>query len=114
MFINSEEILYGHTRLVAGSWTHLAATYDGTWQRLYINGVEVAQRVQTGLIASSSSALRIGGDSVWKQYFQGRIDEVRIYNRALSVSEIQADMDTPINLLHSLPPLSVGDAVQKN
>ena len=42
------------------------------------------------------------------------IDEVRIYNRALSASEIQADMDTPINLLNSLPPLSVGGAVQEN
>jgi hypothetical protein len=114
MSINGEEILYGRTSLVAGSWTHLAATYDGTWQRLYINGVEVAQQMQTGLIASSSGDLSIGGDSVWKQYFQGRIDEVRIYNRALSASEIQADMDTPINLLHNLPPLSVGDAAQKN
>ena len=112
--INGEEILYGLTRLVAGTWTHLAATYDGTWQRLYVNGVEVAQRAQPGLIASSSGVLRIGGDSVWGQYFQGRIDEVRIYNRALSTSEIQADMDTPINLLNSLPPLSVGGAVQEN
>jgi len=112
--INGEELLYGRMRLRAGTWTHLAATYDGTWQRLYINGVEVAQRAQTGLIASSSGVLRIGGDSVWGQYFQGRIDEVRIYNRALSASEIQADMDTPINLLNSLPPLSVGGAVQEN
>jgi hypothetical protein len=37
--------------------------------------------------------LRIGGNSLWGEYFEGRIDEVRIYNRALAATEIQADMN---------------------
>ena len=47
-------------------------------------------------MAVSTGALRIGGNSVWGEYFQGRIDEVRIYNRALTAGEIQADMSVPI------------------
>ena len=44
----------------------------------------------------SGSPLRIGGDSVWGEYFRGLIDEVRVYNRALTGGEIQTDMATPV------------------
>lgn len=91
-----ERILYGGSRLPANTWTHLAATYDGSVQRLYINGVQVASRNQTGPIAVSNGAVRIGGNAVWGEFFQGRIDEVRIYNRALSAAEIQQDMATRV------------------
>ncbi len=80
------------TTIPVNAWTHLTATYDGTTQRLYVNGVQVASRAQTGAIATSTSPLHIGGNSLWGEYFQGYIDEVRIYNRALSTSEIQTDM----------------------
>ncbi|MBI3852514.1 MAG: hypothetical protein HY298_19830, partial [Verrucomicrobia bacterium] len=48
------------------------------------------------LINPSTGALTLGGDALYGQYFAGRIDEVRVYNRALSVTEIQADMNTPV------------------
>ena len=54
--------------------------------RFYVNGVQVASQAQTGAIAISTNPLQIGGDSIYGQYFAGRIDEVRIYNRALSVA----------------------------
>ena len=38
-----------------------------------------------GALLTSTGALRIGGNSIWGEYFQGRIDEVRVYNRALAV-----------------------------
>jgi hypothetical protein len=66
-------------------------------QILYVNGVQVAIRPQTGPIKVSGGVLRIGGDSVWGDYFNGLIDEVRIYNRALSAGEVQADMALPIS-----------------
>jgi PKD repeat protein len=96
VFGTSEQILYGGTTLPPYAWTHLAATYDGTTQRLYVNGVQVGSRPYTGIIRASASPLRIGGDGIWGEFFQGLIDEVRIYNRALSVSEIQTDMSTPV------------------
>ena len=48
-------------------------------------------------IAVSSGALRIGSNSIWGEYFSGLIDEVRIYNRALTAAQIQQDMATPVN-----------------
>jgi hypothetical protein len=47
-------------------------------------------------MSNTTGPLRIGGNAVWTEFFNGRIDEVRIYNRALTASEIQADMATPI------------------
>ncbi len=78
-------------RLPAKTWTHLAATYDGVTQQLYVNGTLAGSRPQAGAIAVSGGKLRIGGNSVWGEYFTGQIDEVRIYNRALTQAEVQAD-----------------------
>ncbi|MFO1204702.1 MAG: LamG-like jellyroll fold domain-containing protein [Burkholderiales bacterium] len=78
-------------RLSANTWTHLASTYDGSTQKLYVNGQLAGSRPQTGTIAVSNGKLRIGGNSIWGEYFTGQIDEVRIYNRALTQAEIQSD-----------------------
>ena len=96
VFIGGEQNLFAGSQLPVNAWTHLAATYDGATLRLFVNGVLVANRSQGGAIVSSSGSLRIGGDNIWGDFFQGRIDEVRIYNRALSQAEIEADMTTPI------------------
>ena len=74
----------------------MAATYDGTTLRLYVNGVQAASTAVSGSIIVSSGALRIGGNLVWGEYFNGTIDEVRIYNGALSAAQIQTDMNTPV------------------
>jgi len=88
--------LYGTAALTTNSWTHIAGTYDGATLRLYVNGVQVNSQAQTGPIAVSTSPLQIGGDTFYGQYFQGTLDEIRVYNRALSTAEIQRDMNTPI------------------
>ena len=88
--------LLGTTALPLNTWTYLTGTYDGATLRLYVNGVQVNSRAQTGPIAVSTNPLQIGGDSIFGQYFQGRIDEIRIYNRALNPTEIQSDMVSPI------------------
>ena len=88
----------GPTALTLNTWIHLAATYDGTTLRLYVNGVQVATKATTGAIRVSTGALRIGGNSVWtNEWFAGLIDEVRVYNKALTATEIQADMTKPVN-----------------
>jgi hypothetical protein len=94
--ISGDQGVFGPTQLALNTWTHLATTYDGSRQQLYINGVEVAKRAQRGKMATSADVLRLGGNSVWGEYFQGRIDEVRIYNRALTATQIQADMNTAV------------------
>jgi hypothetical protein len=90
---NDFRTLRGVSQVAPGAWTHIATTYDGTTQRLFINGVEVSSRPQTGAIAVGTGNLRIGGNDVWAgEYFQGLIDEVRVYNRALTAAEIAEDM----------------------
>ncbi|HXT27825.1 MAG TPA: LamG-like jellyroll fold domain-containing protein, partial [Vicinamibacterales bacterium] len=86
----------GPSALQSGVWVHVAATYDGATLRTFINGVQVAATAAAGSIQTSTMPLRIGGNSIWGEYFKGTIDEVRIYNRALPATEIQSDMKTPV------------------
>jgi hypothetical protein len=82
--------------LPVNTWTHLAATYDGSSLRLYVNGSLAAERATSGVLATSSRPLRIGHNDVNGGVFLGRIDEVRVYARALTAQEIQADMGRPV------------------
>ena len=84
-----ERALNGPAVLPLDAWTHLASTYDGSTLRLYVNGLFIASRGVTGPITTSAGALRIGGNAIWGEYFRGRIDDVRIYDRALAQVEIQ-------------------------
>jgi glucose/arabinose dehydrogenase/PKD repeat protein len=87
----------GTAPLPAGTWAHLAGTVSGGSVRLYVNGTLVKTTALPGPLTSTDSPLRIGGNSYWtKEYFAGLIDEVRVYNRALSAAEIQADMNTAV------------------
>jgi hypothetical protein len=86
----------GTATLPTNTWSHLAMTYDGSQLRMFVNGVQVRSVARTGSIGASSGPLRIGCNAVWTEFFNGRIDEVRIYNRALTATEIQADMALPI------------------
>jgi glucose/arabinose dehydrogenase/chitodextrinase len=88
--------LYGTSALPLNTWSHLAATYDRQTVRLYVNGTQVASRPQTDAMLTSTGPLTIGSDPTFGQYFAGRIDEVRVYNAALTQAQVQADMATAI------------------
>ena len=92
VYIGGEKEARGTAALAANTWTHLATTYDGANLRLYVNGTLVKTLAQTGNIAVSTGALRLGGNSIWGEWFAGTLDDVRIYNKALTAAEIQADM----------------------
>ena len=86
----------GPTANPLNTWTHVALTYDGATLRLYVNGSQAATRAATGAIQTTTNPLWIGGNQPYGEYFQGLIDEARVYNRALTQTEIQNDMDTPV------------------
>jgi hypothetical protein len=92
LWIGDERTAAGTGALPLNTWSHLAATYDGAALRLYVNGALVRTTAYAGSIATSASPLRIGGNSVWPEWFKGLIDDVRVYGRALTGSEIQNDM----------------------
>jgi glucose/arabinose dehydrogenase/predicted phage tail protein len=85
----------GPTAIPVNTWTHVALTYDGATLRLYVNGTQVATRAAGGSIQTTTNPLWIGSNT-YGERFQGLIDEVRVYNRALTPTEIQTDMATPI------------------
>lgn len=82
--------------LPTGTWSFLTATYNGTDLDFYINGNLVSSMGVEGSIDTSTGVLRIGGDSIWGEYFDGLMDDMRIYNVALNQAEIFSDMSTPI------------------
>ncbi len=83
-------------QLPANVWTHLAATYDGATIRLYVNGTLSGSTTATGSLPASTGPFRIGGNAIWDEFFSGQLDDLRLYNRALSATEVQADMATPV------------------
>ena len=82
--------VFGPSVLPVNTWTHLASTFDGSTVRLFVNGVQVASQAQTAALQTTTATLQIGADAYPTEYFAGLIDEVRIYNRALSAAEIQS------------------------
>ena len=92
----SFQLLDSTSNMVANQFTHLACTWDGTTVRLYINGAlsNSATRVVTPVGNTSSLFVgQFGGNS---DRLDGTIDEMRVYNQALTQAQIQTDMNTPI------------------
>ena len=79
-----------------GTWTFVTFTYDGVAVKGYLDGVQKFSTPATQAIQARGNALRLGIDAASGQPFAGKLDEVRVYNRALSQAEIQTDMNTPI------------------
>ncbi len=78
-----------------GRWYHVAATYDGTTQRIYVNGRQVKEQATSGAVATTSNPLAIGSSSPYpSRCFDGRVDEVRVWNVARSAAQIREGMGT--------------------
>jgi hypothetical protein len=71
-------------------WYHVVGTYDGSQQRIYVNGKEENASSLTGSVRDDSYDIGIARqDGNSNQHFKGRMNDVRIYNRALSIGEIE-------------------------
>jgi hypothetical protein len=90
--------LTSHTLLEAGKWYHLAATFDGMRLKIYINGNLDAQQMVSGKLVHSNTALYIGqkGTSPYER-FSGIIDEIRIWDRAISENQVRGNMSLLLN-----------------
>jgi hypothetical protein len=88
--------------LPANTWVHVAGTYDGTALRIYVNGALNATKAVTGTTCANAEPLEIGAKNrttppaTTEAYMDGRIDDVRVYDRALSAAEIKTVRTTPL------------------
>jgi len=74
--------------LTLGNWHHIVGTYDGSQFSLYVDGELVASTSRSGPIATNNSAVTMGNRGTLDRPFDGDLDEVRIWNRALTAQEI--------------------------
>ena len=104
IFMNSEEQIRGGFETSSGAnnwvtpsnsfsdgkWHYAVVTFDGSIIRFYIDGVQISSKATSASPDNSGSQpLRIGADSsTSNNYFTGNVDEVRLWNRALSAQEV--------------------------
>ena len=88
------------TVAVANRWYHVAATYNaaGLVSTLYIDGVSEATGLAGAAQPAVANPMRVGGRGA--NYFNGQVDEVRIWNTVRSGAQINANMFTQIGRAH--------------
>lgn len=77
----------------ANTWTHLATTYNGSQLAIWVNGIKVASRAITGTTCANNEPLAVGAKNapakgLLEAFYDGAMDDVRIYSRALGASAI--------------------------
>ncbi len=86
---NGEFTLDGQDTLVSQKWVHLVGVYSLTEVKIFQNGIQVGSLPMTGILAQGLEPLRFGGNVVQSNYFDGSLDDIAIWNRALTPQEIQ-------------------------
>ncbi len=89
MIVNGQSVS-GASVIPTGAWSHVTGVYDGAQMRVYLNGVLDGSFNTAVAIPTNALTLRIGAASDGGSRFTGQIDEVELFNRALSEAEIQA------------------------
>lgn len=89
--VNNSVFLNSSVNVIHGEWHHIVATYNGSQLRIYQNGVLSGQLNHVGTITNNSTNLQFGRQSngLGNATFKGDVDEIRLYNRALSPDEVR-------------------------
>ncbi|MCF7957562.1 MAG: hypothetical protein K9M57_03840 [Phycisphaerae bacterium] len=87
-----------YVEISSSQWHYVAAVYDGSTMTIYLDSIPYSTNNVSGNIIPSTNNLNIGRDpSNASRFFHGLIDEVRIYNKALTVEEIQQDYQNTLD-----------------
>ena len=81
-----------------GEWHFLAGTWDGDDIRLYIDGELEAEMPCKGELNPNDESLYIGARGASQRFLTGALDEIKVYNYALTKEELLQDMATPVVL----------------
>jgi len=90
--VNGGRHVTGTTIPQQGVWYFVVGTYDGSFLKIYVNGILEGTTSLSGNLLISNTDVNIGRRVSGDRYFNGQIDEVRIYNRALNSEEIVENM----------------------
>jgi hypothetical protein len=91
------ELTSASALLSLNTWQHVAATYDGSKMRLYVDGVAADSSSVTATIKNAySTSLSIGAHPGLSRYYQGKIDELKIWNICRSESQIYSGLNDEI------------------
>lgn len=74
-------------------WTHASATYDGYYMRIYLNGILAASTEASGDITTNTNNLVLGQQPGFVEYFKGKVEETKLWSRALNQCEIINNMN---------------------
>ncbi len=78
----------------AGQWQHIAYTFDGYWERIYVNGKEV-QAAQKMLFVRTGDSFSLGGLTNANQFFSGALNNLKVYDQSLTAPEVAALFEQP-------------------
>jgi Concanavalin A-like lectin/glucanases superfamily len=91
---NTMNMTESTTATVAGTWYHVVGTYDGATMRIYLNGVQQGSLASTQSQANTAFPLRVGAiGATGGGKFHGNIDEVAVYNTALTAAQVDQHYD---------------------
>ncbi len=82
--------------LAVNQWSHLAIVFNGSTVQFYVNGALVSTKNLAFSITARGNPLRVGADANTQQFYKGMLDDLRLYNRALTQAEVQSDMSRPV------------------
>jgi hypothetical protein len=94
---------YGNTPVALNTWHHMVVTYDGAYQRMYIDGAEAFSRAHSGNIGSNTNPLKVGARGAasgsGSSFFTGAIDEFAIYDGTLTPLEVSSLFNSQLSRL---------------
>ena len=94
--MSATNVSWGKGQPVLNKWYHLAATFDGTTLKLFVDGVLINSSTVTGGLHVNGRTFNIGSDNGSQKFFKGNLDNVAMWNVALPATDIVKTIDNGI------------------
>jgi len=92
----SVNLVWGGGLPLLNTWYHVAVTYDGATMKIFINGQLKNSKAVTGKLVVNSRNLSIGSENAAQKFFNGSIDEVKLFSAALDQTQIQSHFNNQV------------------